>query len=89
MTKKEEATKKSDTSEVDEKKVEKKKKSKEELKVLYDLVEASGIEFLSIIMDLSKNGLVDQYYTEEKLREKGIPITPTITEAEFKKIIGD
>lgn len=89
MTKKEESTKKSDTTEVDEKKVGKKKKSKDELKVLYDLVKASDVGFLSIIMDLSKNGLLNQYYTEEKQREKGIPLIPTITEAEFKKIIGD
>ena len=64
-------------------------KPKEELKVLFDLVQASNKDILSITMDLSKHELLDQYYYERKLKQKGIPLNPSITEAEFKKIIGD
>lgn len=58
-------------------------------KILVDLVEASDVRLTSIIMDLSKNGLIDQYYDEVGKKRKGIPIVPSISEAEFKKIIGD
>ncbi len=58
-------------------------------KTLVDLVEESSVGFMSIIMDLSQNGLLDQYREELSLKEQGIPIIPSITEAEFKKIIGD
>ncbi|MBQ6220027.1 MAG: hypothetical protein IJH63_00345 [Methanobrevibacter sp.] len=58
-------------------------------KILVDLVQASDVRLTSIIMDLSKHGLIDQYYEELANKQKGLPNTPSITEAEFKKIIGD
>lgn len=57
--------------------------------ILSDLVEASNVQLTSIIMDLSKAGLLNQYYEELDKKRKGITLIPTITEAEFKKIIGD
>jgi hypothetical protein len=65
------------------------KKNTESKKTLVELVEASEVSIISIIMDLSQNGLLDQYREELSLKEQGIPIIPSITEAEFKKIIGD
>ena len=65
------------------------KKNTESKNTLVELVEASEVSIISIIMDLSQNGLLDQYREELSLKEQGIPIIPSITEAEFKKIIGD
>ena len=65
------------------------KKNTESKKTLVELVEKSEVSIISIIMDLSQNGLLDQYREELSLKEQGIPIIPSITEAEFKKIIGD
>lgn len=65
------------------------KKNKGQKLVLIDLVEQSGVDEISLIMDLSKNGLLDQYHDEIRLKKLGVPIKPSITENEFKKIIGD
>ena len=65
------------------------KKKTEPKKTLIELVEQSEVSLTSIIMDLSQNGLLDQYREETIQKEQGIPIIPSITEAEFKKIIGD
>ena len=65
------------------------KKESKDKKTLVDLVEASDISEISIIMDLSMAGLLDQYYEEINLKKQGMPIIPSLTEAEFKKIIGD
>lgn len=65
------------------------KKKTEPKKTLIELVEQSEVSLTSIIMDLSQNGLLDQYREELIQKEQGIPIIPSITEAEFKKIIGD
>ena len=35
------------------------------------------------------NGLSNQYDEEVALKKAGMPIVPSITETEFKKIIGD
>lgn len=85
------AGKKESTPEVEEKNTKKstKKKQSKDNKILVDLVEEFGVDKFSIIMDLSKNGLLDQYHEEIKLKELGVPIKPSITEDEFKKIIGD
>ncbi len=64
-------------------------KKEADKKTLIELVEASSVDFISIIMDLSQNGLLNQYRDEITQKEQGIPIIPSITEAEFKKIIGD
>lgn len=58
-------------------------------KILIDLVEKSSVPLISIVMDLSREGLIDQYDEEVTLKNAGIPIVPSITEDEFKKIIGD
>lgn len=81
MTKKDEKTTDKDT---------KKSTKKAEKKTLVELVESlTDVSLTSIVMDLSQNGLLDQYREELSLKEQGIPIIPSITEAEFKKIIGD
>lgn len=55
---------------------------------LVELVAKSEVHYPSIIMDLHKAGLLQQY--EEELEAYGrLDIEPTITEAEFNKIIGD
>lgn len=58
-------------------------------KTLIELVDESGVSLTSIVMDLSMNGLSDQYDEEVALKKAGMPIVPSITETEFKKIIGD
>lgn len=65
------------------------KKKTEPKKTLIELVGQSEVSLTSIIMDLSQNGLLDQYREELIQKEQGIPIIPSVTEAEFKKIIGD
>lgn len=66
-----------------------KRKSKEELKTLLELVKNSDKSDTLIIMELSRNGYLTQYYTEEKRVLNGLEIEPSMTESEFKKIIGD
>lgn len=65
------------------------KKQNKDKKTLVDLVQASDINKASIVMDLSMNGLLDQYREELNLKKQGVPITPSLTEDEFKKIIGE
>lgn len=84
------AAKTEETTEKVEKNAKNKKTTtKEDKLVLVDLVEASNVRLTSIIMDLSREGLLNQYYDELDKKRKGIPIIPTLSEAEFKKIIGD
>ena len=64
-------------------------KSKEEKKTLLELVKSSNKSDTLIIMELSRNGYLTQFYTEEKRVLNGLEVEPTITESEFKKIIGD
>lgn len=71
------------------KKTSSKGKSKEELKTLLELVENSNKSNTLIIMELSRNGYLTQFYTEEKRVLNGLEVEPTMTESEFKKIIGD
>ena len=84
------AAKTEETTEKVEKNAKNKKTTtKADKLVLVDLVEASNVRLTSIIMYLSREGLLNQYYDELDKKRKGIPIIPTLTEAEFKKIIGD
>lgn len=84
------AAKTEETTEKVEKNAKNKKTTtKADKLVLVDLVEASNVRLTSIIMDLSREGLLNQYYDELDKKRKGIPIIPTLSEAEFKKIIGD
>jgi len=64
-------------------------KPKGEKKTLIELVENSSVNIISIIMDLSKNGLLDQYNDEKDKKRLGLPIEASLTETEFNKIIGD
>lgn len=65
-----------------------KKKTSDEKFTLVELVRKSGISYPSIVMDLHRAGLLQQF--EEELEAEGrLDIEPTMTEAEFKKIIGD
>lgn len=82
MTTQEEPTEKT-------KKKSKKSKPVKVKKTLVDLVEASNLPSTSIVMDLSENNLLEQYRSEVEAKELGIPIVPSLTEDEFKKIIGD
>ena len=85
--------KKEETEEVPEnqtpKKTSPKGKSKEEKKTLLELVKSSKKSDTLIIMELSRNGYLTQFYTEEKRVLNGLEVEPTMTESEFKKIIGD
>ena len=84
------AAKTEETTEKVEKNAKNKKTTtKADKLVLVDLVEASNVRLTSIIMDLSREGLLNQYYDELDKKRKGILIIPTLSEAEFKKIIGD
>ena len=67
----------------------KKKETKSDEKfTLVELVSKSDIHYPSLVMDLHRAGLLQQY--EEEVEAQGrIDIEPTITEAEFNKIIGD
>ena len=71
------------------KKTKKTSKKDEEKKTLVELVESSNVKFTSIVMDLTEHDLLNQYREELEAQEKGITIIPSITEAEFKKIIGE
>ena len=84
--------KKEETEEVPEetpKKTSPKGKSKEEKRTLLELVKSSKKSDTLIIMELSRNGYLTQFYTEEKRVLNGLEVEPTMTESEFKKIIGD
>lgn len=69
-------------------KTKKTKKSQDEKFTLVELVKASDEHLPSLIMDLHRAGLLEQYY--EELEAYGrLDIEPTITKAEFDKIIGE
>ena len=63
------------------------KTKKEEKQILLDLVESSDLKLTSVVMDLSRADLLDQYYEEREARAKGIPITSSITQKEFDKLM--
>lgn len=67
----------------------KKKETKSDEKfTLVELVSKSDKHYPSIIMDLHQAGLLQQYEKEVEAQGR-LDIEPTITEAEFNKIIGD
>ena len=68
------------------KKVEEENKTKNDKKVLSDLVLSSDVKYTTIILELCRVNLIEQYEEELKLRGK-VEIEPTITEEEFNKII--
>ncbi len=56
------------------------------LKVLSELVEQSDVPYTTIVLYLANEGLLEQYYSELELR-KQYPLEPSITEAEFNRIV--
>ena len=64
----------------------KKKEETSEKFTLVELVSNSDLHYPLIIMNLSRAGLLQQY--EEEVKAQGrLDITPTLTEAEFNKIM--
>lgn len=68
-------------------KKETKSAEKKTKQILLDLVENSDMKLFKLVMNLSNADLLQQYEEEKELRKLGIPIEPTITEEEFKKIM--
>lgn len=72
------------------------KKSEEKIKnesnsprrILYELINESEIEEHKIMGALGKAGLIEQY-ENEKLKYNRFDIEPTLTQAEFDKILKD
>lgn len=69
-------------------KTKKKEEPQDEKFTLVELVESSDIPFPSLVMDLHRAGLLEQYKEELKIHGR-LDITPTFTKAEFDKIIGE
>ncbi len=64
----------------------KKKETPEEKFTLVELVQSSDMHYPLIVMNLSRAGLLEQY--EEEVEAQGrFDINPTLTEAEFNKIM--
>lgn len=63
----------------------KKKETSDEKFTLVELVASSDVHYPRIIMNLSKEGLLEQFEKELAVFGKE-DITPSMTEAEFKKI---
>lgn len=63
--------------------------SNQELKTLLDFVNESNLRRKTLISLLSREGYLSQFYEEETKMKKGIYVEPTISEQEFKKIIGE
>ena len=66
----------------------KKKDETSEKFTLVELVDNSDMHYPLIIMNLSRAGLLQQY-EEEKEAFGRLDITPSMTEAEFNKIMED
>ncbi len=62
-------------------------KKKAEKYALIDLIQQSQTPYPQIMMNLHKEGLVQQYEQEQELKAYGCPIKPTLTLEEFKKIV--
>lgn len=63
----------------------KKKETSDEKFTLVELVESSDVHYPRIIMNLSKEGLLQQFEEEVSVYGKE-DIEPSLTKAEFKKI---
>ena len=64
----------------------KKKETSDEKFTLVELVASSDVPYPRIIMNLSKEGLLQQFKEELSVYGKE-DILPSLTEAEFKKIV--
>ena len=67
-------------------KTKKKETTSDEKFILVELVASSDVHYPRIIMNLSKEGLLKQFEEEVSVFGKE-DITPSMTEAEFKKIV--
>lgn len=65
-----------------------KKENNSPKKILYELVQESEIEEHKIMGALGKAGLIEQY-NDEKIKFDRFDIEPTLTQAEFDKILKD
>ena len=65
-----------------------KKKTSEEKFTLVELVKNSDLHYPLIVMNLSRAGLLEQYEKEKEAFGR-LDIEPTMTEAEFNKIMED
>lgn len=65
-----------------------KKENNSPKKILYELVKESKIEEHKIMGALGKAGLIEQY-EDEKIKFSRFDIEPTLTQAEFDKILKD
>ena len=65
-----------------------KKENNTSKRILYELVNESEIEEHKIMGALGKAGLIEQY-ENEKLKYNRFDIEPTLTQAEFDKILKD
>lgn len=64
----------------------KKKETSDEKFTLVELVQSSDVHYPSIIMDLHRAGLLEQYKNELEVYGKE-DIAPSLTLAEFNKIV--
>lgn len=62
------------------------KSPKQDKKTLVELVEASNVHFPKLILMLSSHGLLHQYEYESTTNEH---VEPSMTESEFKKLVGE
>ena len=65
-----------------------KKENNTSKRILYELVNESEIEEHKLMGALGKAGLIEQY-ENEKLKYNRFNIEPTLTQAEFDKILKD
>ncbi len=66
----------------------KNKNKNEELKTLFELVETSDLDKLTLILCLSRTGYLNQFYDEEDKYKENKYVEPSLTDDDFKKIIG-
>lgn len=59
------------------------------LRTLVELVNNSNIHRKELLVLLDRKGYLGQFYDEEDKIENGLYVEPTISEVEFKKIIGE
>lgn len=98
-TKNKEESKKNKSSKTTPKKTEvkkevsKKKKdenqSNSQLRTLIELVNESKIHRKEMLIILNNTDYLKKFYEEEDMMNKGLYVKPTISEIEFKKIIGE
>lgn len=59
------------------------------LKTLVELVNDSELRRKDLLVLLDRKGYLSQFYEEEDKIDNGLYVKPTLSEVEFKKIIGE